>query len=399
MRVAILADRTGPFYEGGVESRIWNLARQLATHHEVRVFTTLDAPQRVVDGVRFIRIAPTLNQPFDSQVRSRAHELLYGLQIARKRFDGWQADVALIEAIPFIHILALRLWASARNCPIVLTVDEAWSNYSFVGTPFRTPIDWLISSLLRTGVKDARKVIAVSRVTARSLEENFNARNVSVVPCGANLEDYRSFQPTALGTVQELDVVSVGRLEPIKRHRDLIKALAIMHQRYGWSGRAVVIGEGSLMPRLLKLSRSLGIEHQVELMGYVDRERRCRLVASSKLFVLPSEREGFSISTLEAQASGVPAIVAKPTHPEVFGVSEIVESGVNGEYFPVGDASALAEKIWTLLNDPARRMRMSHAARSRASAFDWTHIGAALEQILLEATEVGDTAATARGRA
>lgn len=391
MRVAILADRSGPFYEGGVESRIWNLARQLASRHEVRIFTTLDAPQRVIDGVTFIRVAPPLNQPFDSQVRSRAHELLYGLQVARKRFDGWHADVALIESIPFIHILALRLWARQRNCPIVLTVDEAWSSYSFVGTPFRTPVDWMISALLRMGVKDARRVVAVSRATARSLEEHFDAHDVSVVPCGVNLEEYRPFQPATPRTDPELDVVSVGRLEPIKRHADLIRALAIMHQRYGWSGKAVLIGEGSLMPRLLRLTRSLGIDHQVQLPGYVERGTRCRLVASAKLFVLPSEREGFSISTLEAQASGVPAIVAQPTHPEVFGVSEVVTSGVNGEYFPVGDASALADQMWSLLNDPARRTRMSQAALSRASAFDWKSIGASLEGILFEAADGGPT--------
>src|SRR5271157_365516 len=123
MRIAFVVDRSAPFYPGGAEWRIWNLALRLSRNHEVRVFTTLDEREQFVEGVRFVRVVRPLNHLYDSQARSRVHELLFGLLLARDRFGGWSPDIVIVEAIPYIHLLALRIWARDRRFGYVLTVD------------------------------------------------------------------------------------------------------------------------------------------------------------------------------------------------------------------------------------------------------------------------------------
>jgi glycosyltransferase involved in cell wall biosynthesis len=383
MRIGLIADRSGPFYKGGVEERIWNFARHLSRRHEVRVFTTLAEPEVRVEDVTFIRVAPPLNQGYGAQVRSRSHEFIFGLLLAIEWLHGWDPDVVLVEALPYLHLLGLRRRARTGGFRYVLTVDEAWNEYGFLGTRFRTPADGLISLLLRIGVHDADEVVSVSRTTAWSLEQNYNAKGVTVVPNGINLADYHELQPGYAARPHEFDVVSVGRLEPIKRPEDLIRALAIMKDRFHWSGKAAIVGSGTLMNRLRDLSEKLSLSQQVEMLGFVSEKRRRDLLSRSRVFVLCSEREGFSISTLEALAAGVPAIVAKPAYLEVFGVSDIVSEGFNGVYYPVGDTKALAETLWSLLGDEPTLSRMSIAATAFALQYDWKVVTESLEKVLL----------------
>jgi glycosyltransferase involved in cell wall biosynthesis len=81
------------------------------------------------------------------------------------------------------------------------------------------------------------------------------------------------------------------------------------------------------------------------------------------LFVLPSYREGFPRSAMEATACGVPVVAT-----DIRGCRQVVDHGTTGLLVPVRDPSALAEALATLARDPARRRSMSEAAVTRAGA-------------------------------
>ena len=84
------------------------------------------------------------------------------------------------------------------------------------------------------------------------------------------------------------------------------------------------------------------------------------------LFVLPSYREGFPRSAMEASACGVPVVAT-----DIRGCRQVVDDGTTGLLVPVHDGAALADALETLTADPARRRAMSQAAASRAvSEFD-----------------------------
>ncbi|NUU25129.1 MAG: glycosyltransferase [Streptomycetaceae bacterium] len=83
--------------------------------------------------------------------------------------------------------------------------------------------------------------------------------------------------------------------------------------------------------------------------------------AALDLFVLPSYREGFSRSAMEAAATGVPMVLS-----DIRGCREIGTHGAHLLLVPPGDAAALAAAIDRMLTEPAMRARLAAAARERA---------------------------------
>ncbi len=81
------------------------------------------------------------------------------------------------------------------------------------------------------------------------------------------------------------------------------------------------------------------------------------------LFVLPSHREGFPRSAMEAAACGLPVVAT-----DIRGCRQVVDNGRTGLLVPVHDATGLAGAIAMLAADPARRRAMGDAARRRAEA-------------------------------
>jgi glycosyltransferase involved in cell wall biosynthesis len=79
------------------------------------------------------------------------------------------------------------------------------------------------------------------------------------------------------------------------------------------------------------------------------------------VFVLPSHREGFPRSPMEAAAMAKPAIVT-----DITGCRETVQDGVNGYLFPKGDAPALAARIKDVLLSPERARDLGEAGRKLA---------------------------------
>lgn len=86
-----------------------------------------------------------------------------------------------------------------------------------------------------------------------------------------------------------------------------------------------------------------------------------RFMAAADVFCLPSYREGFGSSILEAAAAGVPGVATR-----IYGLTDAVEEGVTGLLVPPRDSDALAEALAALLEDTPRRVAMGQAARTRA---------------------------------
>jgi len=78
------------------------------------------------------------------------------------------------------------------------------------------------------------------------------------------------------------------------------------------------------------------------------------------LYVLPTYREGFPNTVLEAQSSGLPVVTTTAT-----GARDSIENGVTGLLVPVGDYRLLARAILSLIIDPPRLRSMGRAARER----------------------------------
>ncbi len=76
---------------------------------------------------------------------------------------------------------------------------------------------------------------------------------------------------------------------------------------------------------------------------------------------MPSELESFGLAALEAMACKVPSIATR-----VGGVPELIDDGITGLLFRVGDVDAMATGALSLLNDAPRLQAMREAARKNA---------------------------------
>ena len=98
----------------------------------------------------------------------------------------------------------------------------------------------------------------------------------------------------------------------------------------------------------------------MRLLGRLSHEETAALYAQCDVFVLPTYREGFPVSVLEAMAASLP-VVATP----VGAIPDAIRDGREGHLVPVRDASALAEKLSELVENPEGRRAMGRAARER----------------------------------
>jgi len=171
---------------------------------------------------------------------------------------------------------------------------------------------------------------------------------------------------------------TVGRLAAVKDQRTLLLALAELLDASPQQRdilRCILVGDGPERQALQTLIAELGLQHCVWMAG--DRDDIPELLASMDVFVLPSLGEGISNTVLEAMASGLPVVATR-----VGGNPELVEDGVTGLLVPVGDVTALANALQTLIDDPAQCEQMAHAAVRRVQRdFDWERTVASYLQV------------------
>jgi phosphatidylinositol alpha 1,6-mannosyltransferase len=158
---------------------------------------------------------------------------------------------------------------------------------------------------------------------------------------------------------EEVVVAFVGRLVKEKRVASVAAVFARLRAE-GVAHRAMFIGDG---PERVWLER----EAPAALFeGFLVGDDLPTAVASADVFLFPSDTETFGNVTLEAMASGLPAVCADAT-----GSRSLVEPGVTGFLAPVGDDAALTAAVSALVKDGDLRRRMGEAGRIRSLGFSW----------------------------
>lgn len=373
LKFAFIVDKCGPRYLGGYEGKFWNLAKHLAVTNEVRVYTTLRERSCTIAGVTFCRVIGDDLCPPLRVDRSLLHSAVFSVALLQSPFKDWVPDVVVVEAIPYLQLLTGTSWLWQTNATKILFIDEVWSKYSYA-PGFRGRVAGrVIRMLLFAGIRNADVIAVPSKITAAAVDALVGRPISTVVSDGVDLP--ADAESDKLGArYNHYDFVTVGRLVPIKRVSDYVRALAILKASAGWRGRAAIVGSGPEWMALSKLVCELGLGSQVDMVGRVEESALYSILRNSNVFVLCSEREGLSRATLEALASGLPAIVSRPAEQEVFGVSDLVVHGVNGLHFPAGSVEKLTQAMTQLILDPGLRKKMSRNASDMLSGRSWSDV-------------------------
>jgi len=144
-------------------------------------------------------------------------------------------------------------------------------------------------------------------------------------------------------------ITVVARLEPVKSISTLIKAMASIKAKGPY--HLMIVGDGSSRSELEQLIHNLELDSCVNLLGF--REDIPQILSISDIFCLPSLREDFPVSVLEAMAAKLPVVASR-----VGGVPELVIDNETGILVPPDNVERLALALHTLGSDPALRKRM-----------------------------------------
>ncbi len=216
------------------------------------------------------------------------------------------------------------------------------------------------------GLGAARLVLANSQGIAELSAQN-GAHETRVVHLGAELPvGQRSRVPDG-----ERSLVTVAHLVARKRHGDVLRALAVLADRYPRL-RYRVVGDGPERTALEGLAARLQVAERVDFLGQLAPAEAIATARSSTLFVMPSTDEAFGVAYIEAMAAGVPAIGCRGEP----GPEEIAAAGDGMVLVPPGDIERLTQRIDELLSDPHRLREAGMRARATvAGHFTWERCG------------------------
>ena len=210
-----------------------------------------------------------------------------------------------------------------------------------------------ISSHLRDRTREAFSIDSEIEVIRNFVNCDVYVRNPDLI---AAMRPQFAAPATATHPEEKL-LVHLSNFRPVKRILDVVETFARVVRAV--PSRLLLIGDGPDRSAAERLALQLGIQDRIHFLGKQDNVNE--LLPLADLMLMPSEMESFGLAALEAMACGVPAIATR-----VGGVPELIDDGINGRLFEVGDVEAMSRAAIALLTDEPARQRMADAARKTA---------------------------------
>lgn len=173
-------------------------------------------------------------------------------------------------------------------------------------------------------------------------------------------------------------ITHISNFRPVKRIQDVVAVFDIIQKEE--DAILLMIGEGPEKEKARQQASELGILDKVKFLGKTTEVER--LLCISDLFLLPSDKESFGLSALEAMAAGVPVISSNTG-----GIPEVNIDGETGYTADVGDVQTMGNKAVKLLKDRTKFYKFSHQARAQAEKFSIEIIGPRYIEIYKEAKD------------
>jgi N-acetyl-alpha-D-glucosaminyl L-malate synthase BshA len=280
------------------------------------------------------------------------------------------AEVAEFNGLDLLHVhyaiphsvsalLARQMLAArGRRLPFVTTLHG--TDITLVG------LDRSYLPITRYAIQESDGVTSISSYLKDKTIQNFDVtRGIEVVPNFVNCDIYTPINDEAaraearsrLAAPDEAILMHLSNFRPVKRVTDVVKVFAQVAREI--PARLVLVGDGPERSAAEWLARDLHIHDRIHFLG--KQERVNELLPLADLMLMPSELESFGLAALEAMACKVPSIATR-----VGGVPELIDDGLTGLLFAVGDTDAMAQGALSLLGDRARLESMREAGRKTA---------------------------------
>ncbi len=282
----------------------------------------------------------------------------------RKRLAAFRPTLFHIAVPDILGYQALKL-AEQWKVPVVASYHTRYDTYlRFYGLGF---LEKLGQRYMKNFYSRVRRVYPPSESMAEIIRREGQSQHVEVWARGVDSE---MFSPArrdmawrrALGIAD--DEVAISFAGRLVKEKNVAIYMRVMNQltARGLKVKPLVIGDG---PE--RTAMTSGLKNGV-FAGFLHGADLARAYASSDIFFFPSESETFGNVTLEAMASGLPAVNA------IASGSNSLVTDDTGYLVSARDEATMAAKLEFLVRDEALRRRMGEAARQRALTFSWDHI-------------------------
>jgi glycosyltransferase involved in cell wall biosynthesis len=228
----------------------------------------------------------------------------------------------------------------------------------------RARLGWWIESRLAPRVYRRCRYVTVSEPTRSELAALGIAPERTTVIHNGTPET----PPAAAGRADRPTLLVLSRLVPHKRIEVALRTVAALAPDMP-DLSLVVAGQGWWEPNLRALASELGLDGRVRFTGHVSEAEKRDLLASAWVALMPSLKEGWGLTIVEAGAQATPTVAFRGAG----GVAEAILDGETG--LLADDEDDFVAQVRTLVRDEVARTAMGEAARDYAGLFTWESAG------------------------
>ncbi len=258
-----------------------------------------------------------------------------------KTFQKHHFDLLRIHNLYFLSLAAITFKKNYPQVPMVGSILHLE--------------DGVNDKLLKASIKNYDQLITISQSTKREIIKRYNypENKITVAYPGVD-KRFKSGKKTG----KNFTILFVGGLKLRKNPEFLLKVMAKINRP---DVRLVFAGDGPLGDQLKGKN--------VSVTGFIPEKNKAKkpsIYHQADVVVLPSIKEGFGMTLLEAGASGLPVVAT-----DGWSMPEIVKDGETGFLAKLNDVDDWAQKLLQLIKSPNLRHKMGEAGRKNAANFTW----------------------------
>ena len=306
-------------------------------------------------------------QPYELALSSRLVDVIQNSQI-----DVLHVHYAIPHAYA-AYMAKKMLLDIGVQIPIVTTLHG--TDITLVGShPFYRPA-------VTFSINHSDRVTAVSESLRQDTLRLFDIKTkIEVIPNFIDIEKINRLgkpcERSLLAQKEEKILTHISNFRPLKRIMDVIKIFEGLSSEIDC--KLMMVGEGPEKVKAIEYVEKTGLEDKILFLG--NSNEIDKILCYSDLFLLPSEKESFGLSALEAMTHGVPVISSNAG-----GISEVNIDGVSGYLADIGDVDTMVVRAKELLSNDVLHAQFKKQAKEQASKFSLEKIIGKYETIYSDA--------------
>lgn len=363
---------------GGGETLFYNVVKTLAERGHEALVVCHKMNYEYIDefpNARIFQISPKIDnkgllpRSICQNLQFTANAAISGVRIIRSN------KVDLIHTNGHVPILAGSILGKLHRIPVIATIHDTWKTWpaeEHLGKLQVTSGYFLEKLVLKMPLD---RIHAVSNTTKQDILEINDKAKITVIHNGIDPHAFPKGSECYFGK----SVIFIGRLVYHKNLEVAIRAFQLVTKAIP-EAKLIVIGDGPMKGRWVKLSSELGLINNITFTGYIEHDEKLAILNSCSTLVMPSIHEGFGLVILEAFAVGKPVLVSN-----VKPYDEIVQEGEDGYLISPYDYKEWASKIILLLSSPELCHIMGERGRKKAEKnFDINNVANKMDRLYRE---------------